>query len=152
MHSAAEVVVAERVVGADRGTGVAADVAGFVYREDEGHGPFDAAFAVFMAVEEEGDGAALAETAAVVGELDAELVAAGGDRRLAFDVCDLDTGAVVAVFELALVGVEAPAAELTTLGDDDALGAASGTVTSAVTLCDLFLRLMIECSVRLMPG
>ena len=70
------------------------------------------------------DVAALSEPTAVVRELDADLVLAGGDRRFAVDLELLEPEEVVAVRRLALVGVERPTAERATLRDDHALGAA----------------------------
>ena len=67
------------VVVADRGGAVAADVGGLVGREQHRHGRVDPALTDLGAVDVEGDGAALAQPAAVVGELDAHLVLAGRD-------------------------------------------------------------------------
>ena len=50
-----------------------------------------------------------------------------------------------------MLGVQAPAADPAALRDDHALGAGAGTVTSAVTECDLFLMLMTDASVTCMP-
>src|SRR6476469_665684 len=68
------------VVGADGCAGFVADVGGFVAGEDHWLGGGDAAGADGVAVVVEGDVAAFGEAAAVVGELHADLVGAGGDR------------------------------------------------------------------------
>ena len=66
--------------------------------------------------------AAFAQAAAGVGELHAHLMLAGWNRRGRFDHEVLEATPVVAVLELAALGVETPAADVRALGDDDALG------------------------------
>ncbi len=110
------------------------------------------AFADFAAVDVECDRAALREAAAVIVELHPHLMRARRDRRGAFDRVAVHAVKVVAIFRLAALGVEAPAADDSAERDDDAFGPGGGTTTSAVTACDLFLVLMIELSVsRPMP-
>ena len=61
----------------------------------------------------------------------------------------LEAAPVVAVLELAVLGVQAPAADVGALGDDDALGAPlRAPRCSAVTECDLFLTLRTQFSDR----
>ena len=100
------------VVVADRGGGVAADVSGLIGREDHRFGGLDPAVADPLAVDIEGDGAALAQAAAVVDELGPDLVLAGRDRLLVVDLEALEAEQVVAVGRPAAVdGIQAPAAE-----------------------------------------
>src|SRR6478736_1036472 len=112
------------VVVTDRRGRVRADVARLIGREDHRDGGLDAALAGLRAVEVEGDGAALAEAAAVVGELHAHLMGAGWDRPTALDGEVLDAEQVVGVLGLAVLDVEAPAGERAALSHDHALGAA----------------------------
>ena len=70
--------------------------------------------------------AALAEPGPGVVELHAHLVGAGGHLAVAVDVEALDAEEVVAVARLAVLQVEAPAADAAALGDDHALRAAVG--------------------------
>jgi hypothetical protein len=79
-------------------------------------GPLDPALADLLGVDVEGDGAALADAAAVVGELHPRLVGAGGQLRVGADVGAQDTDEVVGVAEPSLVGVQRPAAEVAALG------------------------------------
>ena len=69
-----------RVLVADAGAGVAADVGGLVAGEDHRNGCVDAAVADLVAVDVERDGRALGETAAVVVELHPHLVVARRER------------------------------------------------------------------------
>ena len=78
---AGEGVVDRGVVVGHRGAGVAADVVGLVEVERGDVGPLDATGRHLGAVDVEGGGGALADAAAVVGELDADLVLAGGERN-----------------------------------------------------------------------
>ena len=70
------------------------------------------------AVDVERRRAALAEPAAVVGELDPDLVLAGRDRLGTVDLELPEAEQVVAVRRLAVLAVDAPAAEGAALGDD----------------------------------
>src|SRR4051794_1355548 len=72
-----ELVVPGAVVLGDGCSGVAADVEGLVHGEEELVGALDAAPPDGLAVDVEGDGAALADAAAVVGELHPRLMTAG---------------------------------------------------------------------------
>ena len=113
------------VVVADRRGAVGADVGGLVGREDHRHGHLDPARRRPLSPSTKSvDVAALAESAAVVGELHPHLVLARRDRLVAVDLEPLEAEEVVAVGRPALVEVEAPAAEGAALGDDHARGAA----------------------------
>ena len=68
------------VVVADGSGAVATEVQRLVRGEEHRHGVLDAALTDLVAVEVERDVAALGQAAAVVGELHADLVLAGGDR------------------------------------------------------------------------
>ena len=117
-----------------------------------GNGCFDAPFADLVPVEEQGDGAALAEASTVVGELHPDLVLARRDRRVTVDLEQLQAEQVVAIGRLALLGVERPAAERAALRDVTPVAPSSGTSIWAVIACDLFFRTTTEFSVRrLMP-
>ena len=70
----------------------------------------------------EGDVAALGEAAAVVGKLHPHLVLALGNGRGCFDRELVNAQHVVGEFELAVLGVDAPATKLAALGDDHAAG------------------------------
>ena len=86
------------VVVADGCGAVGADVEGLVGGEQHRHCVASTLpCADLGAVEVEGDGAALAEAAAVVGELHPHLVVAGGDVGVAVDVEPLQAEQVVAV-------------------------------------------------------
>ena len=74
----------------------------------------------------ESDGAAFAQPTAVIGELHANLVAAGGDRVVGLDGELLDAENVVHELGFAVLGVQAPAAETAALGDDHATRARLG--------------------------
>ena len=102
------------VVGGDGGPGLSADVG----REDERLGGTDAAFADLLAVVAEGDSVALGVAAAVVGELDADLVGAGRDGLDGLGGEGLDPEQVVGELGPAVPGVKAPATDGATLGDD----------------------------------
>ena len=109
--------------------------------------------AVLLAVDEQRCRPALTEPAAVVFELDADLVLAGRDSGLALGIEVVDAEQVVAVLESTGLAVEAPAADVGALRDDDPFAPPAGTSISAVTECDLFLRLSTAFSDRrLMPG
>ena len=71
-------LLAPAYVGADRHAVVVADVGGLVGGEDQRLGDVDPPGADADPVVVQGDGAALGETAAVVGELGPDLVVAGG--------------------------------------------------------------------------
>ena len=88
----------------------------------------DATLADLVAVEVERHVAALGQTTAVVGELHADLVLAGGDGLLSVDLEALEAEEVVAVGRPAFVEVEAPAGVRAALGDEHSLGAALGHV------------------------
>jgi hypothetical protein len=80
---AGELAVSLAVVVADGCRGVAANVGCLVSREDHGDCSVHAPLADLLPVEVERRGAALADAAAVVGELHPHLVLAGGDRAVA---------------------------------------------------------------------
>ncbi len=123
VHFAAELVAGRPVVRRHWRAGLLADVAGLVSGERHRHGPLDAALADGLAVDVERHAAALGDTAAVVLELHPHLVIPGRDRLRRLDERHVDAEEVVAVLQLAALGVEAPAVDAAALGDDDALGA-----------------------------
>jgi hypothetical protein len=100
-----------------------ADVAGVVGGEDHRRGSGHPALADPVAVQEQRDVAALAEPAAVIGELHPHLMLPGRYHPVALDVEALHAEQVVAVPGLPVLGVQAPAADAAALGDDDPLGA-----------------------------
>src|SRR4051794_30004961 len=93
------------VVGGGGGAPLVADVGGLVGGEDHGLGGFDATGADEGAVVVDGDVAALGEPAAVVGELDSDLVGAGGDRLVRSDGELLDAEHVVDELGVPVLGV-----------------------------------------------
>src|SRR4029453_9954149 len=95
-------------------------VGGLVRREEHGLGRVDTAFGDLVSVDEEGGGAALAQAAAIVGELDTDLMPARRNWLLADGLEALQSEKVVAVGGTAIRGeVEAPTTEGSTLRDDD---------------------------------
>jgi len=123
-----KLVIARAVIRRDRGALILADVAGLIGGENHRYRHVDAALAVLLAVYIERDRAPLRQAAAVVLELHTHLVLAGGDRLGAFGEGQFDAQEVVAMLELAVLGVQAPAIRAATLGDDDALGARFGNL------------------------
>ena len=107
---------------ADWGPVVGADVEGFVEREDHRDGGLDSPAADPAAVDVEIGRAALAEPAAVVAELQADLVVTGRKGVVGAYGESAQAEQVVAVGRPALVDVEAPAAEGAALGDDHTVG------------------------------
>jgi hypothetical protein len=105
-------------LGSDGGPGFAADVESLVSREDERLGPLDATLAYLLAVVVERHVATLGQSAAVVGELGAHLVLARRHGLVGLRREGLDTEQVVGEPQLAVLRVEAPAADRTTLGDN----------------------------------
>src|SRR5215207_1734932 len=91
-----------------RGEGVAADV-GVLIPEGDPFGLLDPALTDRPAVQVEGDGAALGEPAAVVGELHPHLMLARRDRLLGADDELLEAEQVVAEGRPAVFEVERPA-------------------------------------------
>src|SRR5690348_17557013 len=83
--AAVELGISGSVVVADAGAQVGADIGLVVRGEDHRLGPLDPSPAGLLAVDVERDGATLAETAAVIGELHPDLVLPGRDRAVAFD-------------------------------------------------------------------
>src|SRR5262245_50727161 len=79
-----------------------------------------------LAVDVEGDGAAFADAAAVVGGFGGDLVVAGGELGSGLDLVGRDGSVVVGVGELAVVDVQRPTAAGAALVDDHPCGAASG--------------------------
>lgn len=78
-------------------------------------------FADLLAVDIKSYLAALAQTATGISEFHAHLMGAGRQRVGGLGVEVLDTTQVVAVLELAVVGIQAPAADAGALRDDHAL-------------------------------
>src|SRR4029079_2190343 len=99
---------------------------GLVRREDQRHGYLYAPLTHLIAVEVEGDGAALAGPAAVVSELHPHLVRSGRDRGVGLDLEALQAEQVVAVLRTSILRVQAPAPEGPALGEDHAIGACLG--------------------------
>src|SRR6202023_2405289 len=117
-----ESIAARAVVLRHGGAAVLADVAAVVGGEDHRLRHWDGPFADLLAVDIERDLSALAETAAGIGKLHAYLVLARRQCPRGFDVEVIHPRHVVAVFEFAVLRVEAPAADIRALGDDHALG------------------------------
>jgi hypothetical protein len=119
-----ERIVARAVVLRHRRAGVLANVQAIVGREDDGERGFHASFAGLLPIDEEAHLSALAGAAAAIRELHAHLVVArwNGGRRL--HVGALEATVVVTVFQLAGVGIQAPASDVRSLRDDHAFGAA----------------------------
>src|SRR6516164_10683723 len=121
--SSVECIAPRAVVRGDWGAAILADVAAVVSGEDHrlrhGNGPL----ADLLAINIERHLAALAKTAASIGKLHAHLVLACRERLCRFDEEVVHSRHIVAVFELAVFRVKAPAADVRALGDDHALGA-----------------------------
>ena len=81
----------------------------------------------------EGDGGALADAAAVVGEAGGDLLRPGGQRRVRRDGVELEAEHVVAVLEVAVLGEHAPAAVAAALGEDHAVDAVVWDVDLGIT-------------------
>src|SRR5262249_31092305 len=119
---AVESIAARAVVLRNGGAAVLADIATVVGGEDKRLRHWDGTFADLLAVDIERHLAALAETPTGIGKLHAYLVLARRQRPCSFNVVVIHAGDVVAVFERAVLRVEAPAADIGTLGDDHTLG------------------------------
>src|SRR5690606_10652429 len=115
-------VAGRTIVGRNGRARVLADVETVIGREDGGQCRLDDAFTDLGSIDVEGHLAALAWAAAVVGEFHAHLVVARRNRRGSLDDEVLEPAPVVAIPELALLGVQTPAADVGALRDDDALG------------------------------
>ena len=111
---------------ADRRSAVRAHVGGLVGREEHRHGGVDTALPDLRPVDVERRGPALAQAAAVVGELHPHLTLAGRHDRVALDLELPQAEEVVAVDGPAVLEIQAPAAEGAALGDDHPFGAAVG--------------------------
>jgi hypothetical protein len=143
-----EGVVAGRIVVADGRAGVAADVGGFIQGVDVGVGSFHPSAGDLVAVHIEGGGAALAEPAAVVGELHAQLMLAGAQGLLGGDGGALQAEEAVVVARAAVLEVQHPAPVMPPWLTITPRASSPGTTSSAVTECDLFLMLSMAFSVR----
>ena len=88
------------IVVGDRRAELVAEIEALVAGERHRRGPLDAAFADRYAVDVQGDVSALAEPAAVVGELHAHLMGARRDGLRAVDVGLLEPEEVVAELRL----------------------------------------------------
>src|SRR6266404_4064250 len=141
-------IAARAVVLGHGGAAVLSDVAAVIGGEDHRLRHWDCSFADLLAVDIKSDLSALAETAAGVGKLHAHLVFARGQRLRGFHVEKIHSRHVIAVLELAVLRVEAPAADVRALGDNHALGPVSGTSISAVTEWDLFFTFRTQFSDR----
>src|SRR4029453_13227396 len=118
-----ESVSLRAVVRGDRGAAVLADVAAVVGGKDDRQRCADVSLADVLTIDVERRLAALAQTATGVSELHAHLVRARRDRPRRLDHEVLEPAPVVAILELAVLGIKAPAADIRSLGDDYALGA-----------------------------
>src|SRR5262249_60239658 len=105
-----EGVPARAVVWGPGGTAVFADIAAVVGRENHRLGYRDRAFADLLAVYIECHLPAFAEAATGIGKLHAHLVLARRQCPCGFNVEVMHPRHVVAVFKLAVLRVEAPAA------------------------------------------
>ena len=128
------------IVVADRCTTVAADVGLVVQGEEIWRGPVEAPLAGLLAVDVEGDRAAFAKAASIVGELHPHLVLACRDLLLPFDLGILQAEQVVAVGRTAFLRVDAPTPEDPSLCKDDALRA----VLRDDDLCGDRVRLVLD--------
>ena len=106
------------------------------------------ALADLLAIHVQRRRATLAKPTTSVGKLHAYLVVTRRQRGARFSVEALDAEEVVTVFELAALGVEAPAAALPPWATMTPSAPVVGTTISAVTEWDLFLRLRTEFSDR----
>src|SRR5262245_35361671 len=111
LDRAIEGVAARPIVRGDRGGTVLADIAAIIGGEDHRLGHGYRPVADLLAVDKERRVAALAEPAARIGELHADLMLARRQRALRLDEEMLHAGQVVAVFQPAVPGVETPAAD-----------------------------------------
>src|SRR3954468_11282528 len=116
------------VIGRHGCSGFVSDVGGLVGGEDHRLCRLDPTRAHRIAVVVERDVAPFGEPTAVVCELDAHLVVAGGDSRVGFGRELLDAEHVVDELDPAAFRVEGPPTKPTALGDDHALGAGPGDV------------------------
>src|ERR1039458_9136273 len=115
-----------RIVVTNRCAAVATNVCLVVQGKEHRGAWLDAPLAGLPAVDVEGDIATLAQAASIVGELHPNLVLARRNRLFAFDLRTLDAEEVVVVGWAAILHVDAPASEHTSLRDDDALCTALG--------------------------
>ena len=118
---AVEVVANRTVVRRYRGTRILTDIEAVVGGEDHRQRCLDVPLADLLAVGVKGHLAALAEAAAGVGELHADLVLPRGERVFGLNDEGFEAAPVVAILELALVGIQGPPADVGALADDDAL-------------------------------
>src|SRR3989440_2239556 len=120
---AVEFIPGRPVVGGDWLARVTAHLRGLVHRKQERMGTRDATLANLCAVYVERDGATLAPASAVVRELHTRLMLSRRQRRSRLDLEVLEAEKVVVVLQVAVEDVEAPAAHVSALRDDDATGA-----------------------------
>ena len=120
---AVEAVVARLVLRRHRSAAVFAHVAAIVGREDHRQRGANLPLADLLAVNKQRRLAALAQAAAGIGELHAHLALARRNGLLGPDDEVLHAAPVIAVPELAVLGIETPAADVRALRDDHALGA-----------------------------
>src|SRR5262245_22690172 len=125
LHLAGEWSPGVSVISGHRRPTVMTNVAGLL-AECERLRSLDASFAGFRSVYEQRQRAALGNAAAVVLELQPNLVVAGGQRAAAFDVSLLQAEEVVADLRFAALHVDAQATGHAAQGDDDPFGATGG--------------------------
>src|SRR4029077_4383620 len=111
LDATGELVATWSIILRDGRSRIAANVAAIVGREDHCGRGRNLACAHLLAVDVEGCGPAFAETATRVGELHPYLVIARRQGIACLDIEMLHAKQVVAVFQLAALHVEAPAAD-----------------------------------------
>src|SRR5690242_15342139 len=115
LHSldlAVEGVVPGAVVGRHRSPRVLANIAPVASLEDNRQRGADLSFADLFAVQVQRCLASLAESAASIGELHPVLMFSGRERIGRLDEKALEAPPVIAVLELAVLGVQAPATDV----------------------------------------
>src|SRR5271165_4345201 len=123
---AVETVTDRTVILGHGRAAVLADIATVIGREHHREGHRDCAFPDLLAVRVQGHCAALTQATTCVRKLHPHLALPFGNCVRGLDVEVLHTTQVVTVLELPALGIQAPAANVAALTDDDAFGAALG--------------------------
>ena len=110
------------VVQGDRRTGVQSDIRALSCRKSAALCHLNSILPDFLAVHEQSAGAALSGTASIIGKVENDCCLAGHERLVGSYSEPLQTQEIVVVGWLAILNVEAPAAEAATLGDQYAIG------------------------------